>query len=131
MTEIIKETVTTQGSTSTPVTKSTVKVKASPTQSIEYLLYFIFGVLEILLAFRFVLKLTGANVASAFVSFVYGLSGIFVAPFEGIFRKGYAPGVETTAVLEPSVLVALAVYPVISWGILTLIRIFSGEQPEA
>ena len=135
MAEIVKETVTSQGNTVNPVvnttTKSTaVKSTASNTQTIEYLIYFLFGALEILLAFRFILKLTGASIASGFVSFIYGLSGIFILPFEGIFRRGTAQGIETTAILEPSTLVALVVYSILAWGIIKLIRIVSGEQPQ-
>lgn len=107
----------------TPVVKA-----ATTTQQAEYIVYYLFGALEILLAFRLVLKLAGASLASGFVNLVYGLSGIFIMPFEGIFRRGFAQGVETTAVLEPATLVAIAVYAVVAWGIAKFIRISSGEQ---
>lgn len=128
MAEVIKETVTTQASDSTPVTHTSAPQEATSFQTIEYLIYFFFGVLEILLAFRLILKLTGASVASAFVGLIYGLTGIFILPFEGIFRRGFAEGVETTSVLEPSTLVAIVVYAVLAWGTVKLIRIFSREQ---
>ena len=80
------------------------------------------------MAFRLVLKLLGANAGSAFVGLIYGLTGVFILPFEGIFRKGITQGIETVSVLEPSTLVALLVYAVIGWGIVKLIRILSGEQ---
>jgi hypothetical protein len=130
MAEIVKETVTTQKEG--PKAAVTVETKrvATGSQTIEYFVYFIFGALEILLAFRLVLKLLGAGLSSAFVNLIYGLSGIFVLPFEGIFRKAYTQGVETTSVLEPSTMVAIIVYPVLAWGILMLIRIFSGEKQE-
>ena len=135
MSEISKQTVTTQGNTVNPVvnttTKSTsVKSTASGPQTIEYLIYFLLGTLEILLGFRLVLKLTGASVASAFVGLIYGLTGIFILPFEGIFRKGFAQGVETTSVLEPATLVALIVYAVLALGIVKLLRIISGERQQ-
>ncbi|MEK7127125.1 MAG: YggT family protein [Patescibacteria group bacterium] len=104
------------------------KIEATNSQTVEYLVYFFFGVLEVLLAFRLVLKLTGASLASAFVGLIYGLTGIFILPFEGIFRRGYAQGVETTSVLEPSTLVAIVVYAVLAWGIVKLIRVLSGEK---
>jgi hypothetical protein len=75
-----------------------------------------------------VLKLAGASLSSTFVGFIYGVSGIFIAPFAGIFRRGFAPGVETTSVFEPATLVAIIVYAVLIWGIVKLIRIFSGKQ---
>lgn len=135
MAEISKETITTQGNNINPVmnttTKNTsVKSTATSSQSIEYLIYFFFGALEVLLAFRLVLKLTGASIASGFVGLIYGLTGIFILPFEGIFRRGYTQGVETTSVLEPSTLVAIIVYAVLAWGIVKLIRILSGEQHQ-
>lgn len=128
MAEIIKETTTTQRDNVNPVLGDSVKNEATDFQTIEYLVYFFFGVLEILLVFRLILKLTGASIGSAFVGLIYGLTGIFIAPFEGIFRRGFAPGIETTSVLEPSTLVAIVVFAVVAWGIVKLVRIFSGEK---
>ncbi len=135
MAEISKETVTTEGNNINPVVNTTTKntsVKSSATssQTIEYLVYFFFGVLEILLAFRLVLKLMGASVSSAFVNFIYSLSGIFTWPFEGIFSRWFSPGLETTSVLEPSTLVAIIVYAILAWGIVQLVRISSGEKQQ-
>jgi len=134
MTEIIKETVTTEGndsnSTVKPVVSTPVTVEATNSQTIEYLIYFFFGALEILLAFRLVLKLMGASVSSAFVGLIYGITGLFILPFEGIFHRAVTQGIETTSVLEPSTLVAIIVYVVLAWGIVKLIRIFSGEKQQ-
>ena len=133
MTEIAKETITTQGSNVAPVVNTTTKSvssksEATSSQTIEYIIYFLFGALEVLLAFRLVLKLMGASLASMFVGLIYGLSGIFILPFEGIFRRWFSQGVETTSVLEPSTIVAIIVYAVLAWGIVKLARIFSGEK---
>lgn len=130
MAEIIKETTLTQGNSGKPVVKSPVVTKATNSQTYEYLVYYFFGALEILLAFRLILKLAGANIYSAFVGLIYGLTGIFILPFQGIFHQGYTQGLVTTSVLEPSTLVALVVYAVLAWGIVKLLRIFSGEQQE-
>ena len=128
MAEIVKESVPTQNAGPKAAVTTETKQIASNTQTIEYLIYFFFGALEILLVFRLVLKLLGASMASGFVRLVYGLSGIFIMPFEGIFRRGYTQGVETTSVLEPSTIVALIVYMVLAWGIVKLVRISSGEK---
>jgi len=128
MAEIVKESVTTQNEGPKEAVTTETKRVASSSQTVEYLIYFIFGFLEILLTFRLVLKLMGASIASAFVGLIYGLTGIFILPFEGIFRRGTAQGLETTSVLEPSTLVALVVYAVLAWGIVKLVRIFSGEK---
>ena len=131
MTEITKEVITTnENSNKRPIVATPVKFEASNKETIEYLIYFFFGFIEILLAFRLVLKLTGASVASTFVRFIYGLTGIFTLPFEGIFRRGYSQGAETTSVLEPAVIVAIIVYIILAWGIVKLLRISSGEKQE-
>jgi hypothetical protein len=135
MTQITEKTVTTQGNTVEPVvnttTKSTaVKSTATITQTIEYFIYFLFATLEILLVFRLFLKLSGASLASSFVELIYGITGIFIFPFEGIFRRSFQEGIETTSVLEPSTIVATIVYAVLAWGTVQLIRILSGEHQQ-
>jgi len=128
MSKIIKETVITQGNNAAPDTRVPVRVGATNSQTSEYLVYYIFGALDILLAFRLIFKLAGASTNSDFVRIVYSLSGIFILPFEGIFRRMFAQGVETTSVLEPSTLVAIVVYALLAVGIVKLVRISSGEQ---
>jgi len=105
--------------------------KATNSQQWEYIVYFFFGVLEILLAFRLVLKLMGASLASGFVRLIYGITGIFILPFNGMFRRSYAQGAEVTSILEPSTLIAIIVYIILAWGIVKLVRISSGEQQES
>lgn len=142
MTEIIKETIRTKenqsnpvistpvendGDSGNPILTTQVKAGASNRETIEYAIYFIFGFLEILLAIRLLLKLAGANTVSGFVRFIYGITGIFVLPFQGIFRQAYASG----SILEPSTIVAIFVYMLIAWGIVKLVRISSGEKQES
>jgi hypothetical protein len=129
MAEITKETVvTTQTDPSKQTVVKPVKVAATSTQRAEYIIYFLLGVLEVLLAFRLVFKLTGASLASAFVGLIYSVTGIFVLPFEGIFRRAFAPGVETTSVFEPGTVVAIVVYAIVAWGIVKLVKVLSGER---
>jgi len=107
-----------------------ITTKATQSQSAEYLVYFAFGMLEVLLSFRLILKLMGASYSSFFVRVIYSLTSTFIIPFEGIFRRGVSQGLETTSVLEPSTFVALIVYPLLVWGIVKLIRIISGKTPD-
>lgn len=130
MTEIIEKTVITQEDNTNSTSVKAVEVKATNTQSLGYLVYFIFGILEVLLAFRLAFKLAGASTASAFVRFIYSITGIFILPFEGIFRRGIARGAETTSILEPSTIVALVVYVLLAWGIVKLIGVLSGNRQE-
>lgn len=128
MTTIIKETVTSQNGSSDAVITTPVRKGATNSQTYEYLVYYLFGALDTLLAFRVILKLLGASTGSFFVNFIYSLSRIFVMPFEGIFRKGFTEGLETTSIIEPSALIAIVVYAVLAVGVVKLIRISSGEE---
>lgn len=130
MAEIIKESVTSENEGRTAAVTTEVKREASGSQTIEYVIYFIFGLLDILLAFRFILKLTGASTSSSFVNLIYDFTRIFIYPFEGIFSRGSAQGVETVAIFEPATLIAILVYGILAWGIVMLIRIFSGEKQD-
>ncbi|OIP73928.1 MAG: YggT family protein [Candidatus Pacebacteria bacterium CG10_big_fil_rev_8_21_14_0_10_36_11] len=103
------------------------QVKTTQSQYIEQILYFFLGVLEVLLVFRFILKLMGASQASSFVQFIYGTSKIFIFPFEGIFRRAVTQGIEVSAVIEPANMVAIIVYAVLVWGIVSFIKVLSGK----
>jgi hypothetical protein len=82
------------------------------TQIVWYLL----GIVEILLAFRFVLKLLGANAGAGFTSLVYSVTYIFAAPFLTVFKKTQVLG----SVFEWTTLLAMFVYWVIAYGIIKL-----------
>jgi uncharacterized membrane protein len=127
MPDVIKETITTSENNNTPKKESS-KRDATSYQTAGYLVYFVFGLLDILLGFRFVFKLFGANPSTSFVDFIYNLSAIFVAPFAGIFNTSLAQGDVTTSIFEPATLVALVFYAILAWVIVALIRVISGRQ---
>jgi hypothetical protein len=85
--------------------------------------WFIVGAIEISLAFRFVLKLFGANPNSGFVDFIYSISDILTAPFDSIFGVTKAVSGTTHSVFEPSILVAAAVWALAGWGVVKLLNI--------
>ena len=85
--------------------------------------YYVLGVIEVLLALRFIMKLLGANPGSGFVDFIYDFSGVFIAPFTGIFSRATTTGVETTSIFEPETLIAGLVYWLIAWGIVKLMSV--------
>lgn len=94
----------------------------SPIESVmARIVWFIFGAIEILIAIRFALMLFSANAEAGFVRFVYGFSEIFMAPFVAVFGTSRVSG----ATIEWSALVAIAVYALIAWGIIVLIRAVS------
>lgn len=82
--------------------------------------WWIVGFIDALIAIRFVLKLFGANPAP-FVRFIYDVTWPLVAPFHGIFNTDQVG----RTILEPESLVAIAIYTLIGWGIVSLIRILS------
>jgi len=93
------------------------------------IIWYIFGFIEIVLAFRFVLKLLGANPEAGFTKFVYGLSHPFAAPFLNIFSASATRGVETTSYFEWSTIVAAIVYIVITWGIIKIFKLGKPTDP--
>ncbi|MDD4297741.1 MAG: YggT family protein, partial [Ruminiclostridium sp.] len=46
----------------------------------RYVIYYVLGLLEIMLGLRFIFMLLGANPRSGFTSFLYSVTGIFIAP---------------------------------------------------
>jgi hypothetical protein len=95
------------------------------TQIVWYLL----GLVEVLLAFRFVLRLLGANAEAGFTSFVYGVTYIFATPFLSVFR---VTRVVAGSYFEWTTLLAMFVYWVIAFGIVKLLLIGKTvSTPEA
>lgn len=95
-------------------------VDRTGTATAERVIYYITGVLLTLLAFRFVLSLLGANRGNVFADFIYGLSYPFVAPFFGLF--GYTVQYGQSR-FEIETLVAMAVYALLAYGIVKMVRI--------
>ncbi|HSX19415.1 MAG TPA: YggT family protein [Candidatus Saccharimonadales bacterium] len=104
----------------TPAQQTVVPKSAFKTYQI---IYYILGIIEILLGFRFVLKLLGAN-PTGFVSFIYSLSGVFMAPFRAVFPTAAQGG----NVLEWSVALAAVVYLVVAWGLASLLKIVTEKH---
>jgi len=91
---------------------STTKPLYRGTQAVWY----VFGFLEILLAFRFVLKLLGANPDAGFSNFVYGITYVFTQPFVSVFSITYVEG----SIIEWTTLLTMFVFWVIAIGIIKL-----------
>lgn len=108
---------------SASVRRSQVHTEVRPPveSAIAKVVWFIAGVIEVFIAIRFVLAMFGANAEAGFVQLVYGVSGIFMAPFVAIFGTSQVEG----ATFEWSALVAIAVYALIAWGIVKLIGVVS------
>ncbi len=79
-------------------------------------IYYVAGVVETVLLFRFAFKLFAANSANTFVSFINDLTAPLIAPFQGIF----ATPREGVAVFESATVIAMIVYAVIAYIIARL-----------
>lgn len=91
--------------------------------------WYILGIIEILLAFRFFLKLLGANAGAGFSEFIYGITYIFAAPFLSVFKNDR---IVQGSVFEWSTILAMFVYWVIALGIIKIFLISKTvSTPEA
>jgi uncharacterized protein YggT (Ycf19 family) len=91
---------------------------------INRLLWLLAAIVVGLIAFRFVLMLIAANPGSGFVSFIYSLTDVLVAPFTGILGT---PATDMGNVVDMASVFAMIVYVLLVWVITNLIRIvFAG-----
>jgi hypothetical protein len=86
-------------------------------------IYLTFGIVEGLIAIRFVLRLLGANPRADFAEFVYGVTAPFLAPFVGLFGTPQYNG----SVLELHSIVAIVVYALLAWALAKLAWLLLGE----
>lgn len=90
------------------------------------IIWYIVGVIEVLLAFRLVLKLIGASTSSGFTNFIYTISSPFAQPFSGILRTT----TDSNIVFEWSTLIAMAVYVVLAYGLVELLQLVKPTTPQ-
>ncbi|MEP7358042.1 MAG: YggT family protein [Anaerolineales bacterium] len=115
-----EETVTTQEpgyATTQRIVRDVAAERRMNQFQVTRLVWAILALLEVMLGLRFLLKLLGANAASGFGSFTYGLTGLFVAPFNGLLSNWTAGSSQ----LEVTTLVAMAIYALIFWGIIRVL----------
>src|SRR6185503_9671082 len=93
---------------------------SSPTTKPLYrgtqVVWYILGILEVLLAFRFVLKFLAANSGAGFTSAIYTVTHPFVLPFLTVFHITKIQG----SVMEWTTLLAMFVYWLIALAIVKL-----------
>lgn len=90
--------------------------------------WYLISAFEVILALRFILKLTGARPEAQFTNIVYNITWPIVAPFASVFPKTAIQG----SVFEWTTLLAMAVYFIIG---LAIVRLFlmskTVSTPEA
>jgi hypothetical protein len=90
---------------------------------ISRVIWFIGGVIALLLAFRFALAALAANPANNFVDFIYRVSHPFAAPFFGMFNYNNVYIRGTGSHFEIYTLLAIAVYLAAAWILSALVNI--------
>lgn len=97
---------------------------AGPMSLAARIVLVISGIINAILALRFVLVLLGANPGNQFAAFIYDLSRPLVAPFFGLFN--YSPTYSGFH-FEFETLIAMAVYSLIAWGLVQLLTLGRGD----
>lgn len=90
---------------------------------VDRIMYTLLGILEILLGLRFVLKLIGANPASGFTVFIYGITGLFMSPFNAIIGTPTFGG----SSFEVTTLIAMAVYALLFWVLVRVLEVATSQ----
>lgn len=80
------------------------------------LVWTVLGIINGLLAIRFLLHLFGANPAAGFTSFIYSITAPLVAPFVNVIRTTTV-GIGT---IQWTTLLAMAIYWLVAWALVRL-----------
>lgn len=90
------------------------------------IIWYILGFIEVLLVFRIILKMLGANPFIGFTSLTYALTTPFAAPFVGILGAS----VSESSVIEWSTIIAAIVYICIAWRLVYLLDLIYPITPK-
>jgi uncharacterized protein YggT (Ycf19 family) len=96
--------------------------RPSAFSTMERLIVFIFGLIELLIVLRIVLLLFAARGSNDLVAAIYNLSEVFVAPFRGILRIDEVQAGATA--LDVGAIVALIGWFILELVVLALVRVF-------
>ena len=99
-----------------PTNQAVYDTRVTPLYRGTQIVWYALGVIEALLAFRFVLRAMNANAAAGFTSFIYSITAPFVAPFVAVFRSLRV----AASTIEWSTLLAMFVYWLVAWAIVKL-----------
>jgi hypothetical protein len=100
--------------------------KAAAVGWVNKLIWFIVGVMAVLLLIRFVLQLGPVNSDNGFAKLIDGLTGWMVAPFSGLFSADTS--IEGGGRFAPEVLVAVIVYLLIGLLITKIAELMLGTN---
>lgn len=93
----------------------------------HHIIWFIVGLIDAVLGFRFIFEVFGANPYSGFAQFIYSISYPFMQPFRSLFG---VTNVANYSYFDWSVLIAIVVYLLIGYGLVQLLRIVNPSTTE-
>ena len=89
-------------------------------------IWYILGLIEVLLVFRLILKVLGANQYIGFTSLIYSITEPLAGPFMGILGTS----ISGKSTMEWSTIIAALVYVCIAWGLVYLLGLFFPITPK-
>src|ERR1035437_4874758 len=89
-------------------------------------IWYVLGFIEVLLVFRTILKMLGADQFAGFTSLIYAITNPLVIPFAGILRVS----VTGNSVIEWSTIIAAIVYLCIAGGLVYLLDLIYPITPN-
>ncbi len=98
----------------------TTTVTPTATNTAVRVIWAVLAVIETLIGLRFLLRLFGANPSAGFTDLIYTLSQPLVAPFQAVFQSTRIEGETRGGVFDWSLILAMAVYWLVGWGIARL-----------
>ncbi|SMP63697.1 YggT family protein [Anoxynatronum buryatiense] len=101
--------------------------QGSGRQKVAYYVGIFFYVVQILLAFRFIFKLLGANASNQFIAMLYSITSPLTSIFDGIFPEVMLENYEMLHIFESSSVIALVVTAIIA-GLIR--RLLIGRDPD-
>lgn len=89
---------------------------------IRNIIYYVLGVIEVLLAFRLIFRSLGASTRNGLVALLYTITKALIMPFSGIFNIINPIGAVQFAI-EPATIIAMAVYALLAYGLVKLVKV--------
>ena len=93
---------------------------------VNQIIWYILGFIEVLLVFRIILKMVGANPYVGFTSLIYSITSPLAIPFSGILGA-FVTG---NSIIEWSTVVAAVVYLCAAWGLIYLLELIYPITPK-
>ena len=124
--EIIKKTTTQNETQAKGEAPQKVYEKKKTIFRFNQIIWYILGFIEVLLAFRIILKILGANPLIGFTALIYTITAPLAEPFRGIL------GVSITgnSLIEWSTIIAAIVYVCIAWGLIYFLELVYPITPN-